>query len=180
MKKILLVISMLLLLVGCESVMNNPTKRVESFLNKYQTMDSEVLKQLDDTLNNEVDLTDTQKENYRDIMKKQYQNLTYTIKDEEVDGDEATVKVEIEVYDFNKAMSDADDYLLAHQDEFTDDNNNISNEKFMDYKIEQMRKMTEKVKYTIEFNLTKVDSKWQLNDVDEITRQKIHGIYNYQ
>ena len=39
-------------------------------------------------------------------MKKQYQNLTYTIKDEEIDGDTAIVKVEIEVYDFNKAMNE--------------------------------------------------------------------------
>ncbi len=180
MKKILLFISILLLLVGCESVMNNPTKRVETFLNKYQIMDSEVLKQLDDTLNGDATLTDKQKEKYRDVMKKQYQNLTYTIKDEEVDGNDAVVTVEIEVYDFNKAMSEADSYLLAHQDEFMDEENNISNEKFMDYKIEQMGKINEKVKYTLEFNLTKNDSRWQLNDIDEITRQKIHGIYNYQ
>ncbi len=180
MKKFLLVMSMLLLLTGCESVMNNPTKRVETFLNKYQIMDEEVLKQLDETLNNDSTLTDKQKEKYRDIMKKQYQNLTYTIKDEEVNGNDAIVTVEIEVYDFNKAMSEADEYLIGHQDEFLDDDHNISEEKFMDYKIEQMRKTSEKVKYTLEFNLTKNESKWQLNDVDEITRQKIHGIYNYQ
>ncbi len=180
MKKILLVISLVILLVGCESVMNNPTKRVETFLNKYQIMDSEVLSQLDDTLNNDTTLSDKQKEKYRDVMKKQYQNLTYTIKDEEVDGNDAVVTVEIEVYDFNKAMMEADNYLLNHQDEFLDNDNNISDEIFMDYKIEQMKNMSEKVKYTLEFDLTKNDGKWQLNDVDEITRQKIHGIYNYQ
>ena len=180
MKKILLVISLVILLVGCESVMNNPTKRVETFLNKYQIMDSEVLSQLDDTLNNDTTLSDKQKEKYRDVMKKQYQNLTYTIKDEEVDGNDAIVTVEIEVYDFNKAMMEADNYLLNHQDEFLDNDNNISDEIFMDYKIEQMKNMSEKVKYTLEFDLTKNDGKWQLNDVDEITRQKIHGIYNYQ
>lgn len=179
MKKFLLLVISLFLLVGCESVMNNPTKRVEVFLNKYQTMDNEVLSQLDDTLNNDGTLTTTQKEAYKEIMKKQYQNLTYTIKDEEVDGDDATVKVEIEVYDFNKAMNDADSYLLDHQDEFIDENNNIDNEKFMDYKISQMKDTKEKVKYTIEFTLTKNDNKWQLDDVDEVTRQKIHGIYNY-
>ena len=143
-------------------------------------MDSEVLSQLDDTLNNDTTLSDKQKEKYRDVMKKQYQNLTYTIKDEEVDGNDAVVTVEIEVYDFNKAMMEADNYLLNHQDEFLDNDNNISDEIFMDYKIEQMKNMSEKVKYTLEFDLTKNDGKWQLNDVDEITRQKIHGIYNYQ
>lgn len=179
MKKILLLVATIFLLVGCESVMNNPTKRVEVFLNKYQTMDEEVLSQLDDTLNNDGTLTDTQKKDYKDMMKKQYQNLTYTIKDEEVDGNNATVKVEIEVYDFNKAMNEADSYLLQNQDEFIDENNRIDNERFMDYKIEQMKHTNEKVKYTIEFSLTKTDNTWTLDNVDEITRQKIHGIYNY-
>lgn len=179
MKKILLIIMTLFLLVGCETVMNNPTKRVETFLNKYQTMDSEVLKQLDETLSNDVNLTESQKKDYKDLMKKQYQNLTYTIKDEEVNGDKATVKVEIEVYDFNKAMTKADDYLSENQDEFTDKNNNIDNEKFMDYKIKEMKNANDKVKYTIDFTLTKNNNKWQLDDIDEITRQKIHGIYNY-
>lgn len=179
MKKFLLLILPMLLLVGCESVMNNPTKRVETFLNKYQTMDSEVLSQLDTTLNNDATLTNEQKKDYKEIMKKQYQNLTYTIKDEEVDGDTATVKVEIEVYDFNKAMNNADSYLLQNQEEFIDENNAIDNEKFMDYKIKKMKDTKEKVKYTIDFTLTKNDNNWQLNNVDEITRQKIHGIYNY-
>ncbi len=179
MKKFLLIIMTLFLLVGCETVMNNPTKRVETFLNKYQTMDSEVLKQLDETLSNDVNLTESQKKDYKDLMKKQYQNLTYTIKDEEVNGDKATVKVEIEVYDFNKAMTKADDYLSENQDEFTDENNNIDNEKFMDYKIKEMKNANDKVKYTIDFTLTKNNNKWQLDDIDEITRQKIHGIYNY-
>ena len=179
MKKFLLVVITLLLVVGCESVMNNPTKRVETFLNKYQTMDEEVLSQLDDTLNNDETLTTAQKDEYRNLMKKQYQNLTYTIKDEEVDGNSAIVKVEIEVYDFNKAMADADDYLLDNQDEFIDEDDNIDNEKFMDYKIKQMKDSNEKVKYTIDFNLTKSDGNWQLDEIDEVTRQKIHGIYNY-
>ena len=179
MKKFLLLISLAVILVGCDSVMNNPTKRVETFLNKYQTMDEEVLAQLDTTLNNNNDLTKTQKEDYKNLMKKQYQNLTYTIKDEEVDGDMATVKVEIEVYDFNKAMNDADDYLLQNPDEFILGEDLVDNEKFMDYKIKQMKNTMDKVKYTIEFNLTKTDDKWTLNNVDEITRQKIHGIYNY-
>ena len=81
MKKLALLFISVFLLVGCETVMNNPTKRVETFLNKYQTTDSEVLSQLDTTLNNDTTLTSTQKEDYRNLMKKQYQNLTYTIKD---------------------------------------------------------------------------------------------------
>lgn len=179
MKKILLVIMMMLTLVGCESVMNNPTKRVEAFLNKYQVMDNEVLDELDNILKNDETLNEEQKKDYKNLMKKQYQNLTYTIKDEEVDGNNAFVKAEIEVYDFNKAMKKADNYLSEHQDEFMDEDKNVDNVKFMDHKIKEMKNTNEKVKYTIDFTLTKKDNKWQLDDIDEATRQKIHGIYNY-
>ena len=34
------------------------------------------------------------------LLKKQYQNLSYKIKEETEDGDNATVEVEIEVYDY--------------------------------------------------------------------------------
>lgn len=178
MKKMLFVIAALLLFVGCDSIMNSPTKRVEEFLNDYQTLDEEVLSQLDDTLKTEELLTDEHKNTYKEIMKKQYQNLTYTIKDETVDGDKATVTAEIEVYDYSKAMNDADDYLIQNKDEFTDDEGNVDNEKFMSYKIEQMKNVKDKVKYTIPFTLTKEDSEWKLDDISESDRQKIHGIYS--
>lgn len=178
MKKVLFVIAALLLFVGCEGVMNSPTKRVEEFLNDYQTMDNEVLKQLDDTLNGEDLLTDEHKSAYKEVMKKQYQNLTYTIKDEVIDGDRATVTTEIEVYDYSKAMNDADDYLLKNQKEFADEEGNVDNAKFMTYKIEQIKNVKDKVKYTIPFTLTKKDKEWKLDDISEADRQKIHGIYN--
>ncbi len=180
-KKILsvLVLLSLFVLVGCDNLMNTPTKKVEEFLNKYQTTNSVVLNQLDYTLDSEYTLSDTQKEAYRTIMKRQYQNLTYTIKDETVDGDSAVVKAEIEVYDYNKAMKTSDSYLLANQSEFLTTEGTVDTAKFMDYKIEQMKKATDKVKYTIEFTLTKKDKEWKLDDVTEIDRQKIHGIYSY-
>lgn len=139
MKKILFVVSALLLFVGCDGIMNSPTKRVEEFLNDYQTMDNEVLSQLDETVNNEELLTDEQKKDYKELMEKQYQNLTYTIKDETIDGNNATVEVEIEVYDYSTAMNEADDYLLNNNSEFVGEDGNIDNAKFMTYKIEQMK-----------------------------------------
>lgn len=178
MKKILFVVAALLLFVGCDAVMNSPTKRVEAFLSDYQTMDDEVLSQLDDTLNGEELLTDEHKSAYKEIMKRQYQNITYTIKDEIVDGNKATVTTEIEVYDYSKAMKEADDYLIQNKNEFTDNDGNVDNEKFMTYKIEQMKNVKDKVKYTIPFTLTKEDKEWILDDISESDRQKIHGIYS--
>lgn len=178
MKKILFALVALLLFVGCDGVMNSPTKRVEEFLNDYQTMDQEVLNQLDNTLDGEELLTDEHKSAYKEVMKRQYQNLTYTIKDEVIDGDKATVTAEIEVYDYSKAMNEADDYLLQNQKDFADEEGNVDNEKFMSYKIEQMKNVKDKVKYTIPFSLTKDDKEWKLDDISEADRQKIHGMYN--
>lgn len=180
MKKIIVFLALLCFtFTGCDNVMNTPTKRVEEFLNQYQKMDDTVLTQLDETLSEDATLTEEQKITYKEIMKNQYKNLVYTIKEETVDGDNATVKVEIEVYDYNKAMISADNYLITNQDEFLNDDGTVNNESFMDYKIKQMKDTEEKVKYTLELTLTKKDKKWVMDDISEIDRQKIHGIYNY-
>ena len=75
MKKVIPFFLMLLFLTGCNNVMNTPTKEVEEFLGKYQTMDDKVMEQLDKVLETDHTMTDTQKEEYKSLMKKQYQNL---------------------------------------------------------------------------------------------------------
>ena len=37
----------------------------------------------------------------------------------------------------------------------------------------------EKVKYTMDFTLKKIDKTWTLDEINEETRQKIHGLYAY-
>ncbi len=178
MKKISAILLLLIMLTGCNNVMNSPTKEVEEFLGKYQTMNDKVLNQLDDVLKSDTTMSESQKDEYRNLMKKQYQNLSYKIKDEKIDGEHATIETEIEVYDFNKAMQEADDYLKTNNSEFLDENNETDEEKFMDYKIGKMKDMKEKVTYTITFTLTKKDDMWSLDDITDIDRQKIHGIYD--
>ena len=78
--KVLLMVMALFLIVGCGNMMNTPTKKVEEFLSKYQTQDKDVLDQLDDVIKEAGTMSDDQKETYRDLMKKQYQNLSYKIK----------------------------------------------------------------------------------------------------
>lgn len=175
--KIILCISFLFVLVGCNNVMNTPTKEVEKFLGKYQTMDDKVLKQLDSVLESDTTMNKKQKEDYKELMKKQYQNLAYKIKDEKIDGEHAEIVTEIEVYNYAKAMSDADDYLKENNDKFLSEDGTADEEKFMDYKIKQMTDAKEKVTYTITFTLTKKDDTWKLDDITDIDRQKIHGIY---
>ena len=175
--KFVLGLGLLFLLVGCNNVMNTPTKEVEKFLGKYQTMDDKVLTQLDGVLKSDTTMTEDQKKDYKELMKKQYQNLAYKIKDEMTDGDHAEIVTEIEVYNFAKAISEADDYLRKNNDEFVMKDGTTDEVKFMDYKIKKIKDMKDKVTYTITFTLTKKDDVWTLDDVTDIDRQKIHGIY---
>lgn len=177
MKKFILGLSLIFVLTGCNNVMNTPTKEVEKFLGKYQTMDDKVLTQLDEVLETDITMTDEQKEDYKELMKKQYQNLAYKIKDETTDGDHAEIVTEIEVYDYAKAIEDADKHLKENSSDFILEDGTTDEEKFMDYKIQQMKDQKEKITYTITFTLTKKDDTWTLDDITDIDRQKIHGIY---
>lgn len=178
MKKLIMSIFVLFTLVGCNNMMNTPTKEVEEFLGKYQTMDNQVLTQLDEVLKSDSTMSDEQKDRYKNLMKKQYQNLSYKIKDETVDGEHASIVTEIEVFDYAKVMEEADKHLKDNASEFTDDDGKTDEGKFMDYKIDQMKDTKDKVTYTITFTLTKKDDVWKLDDITDIDRQKIHGIYN--
>ena len=83
MKKIVLLVAFLFLLVGCSELeMDSPTKKVETFLNKYQTHDSEIINEFDVTMFEEENLTEEQKERYKEIMLNQYKDLIYKIKEE--------------------------------------------------------------------------------------------------
>ena len=179
MKKILICLLLIpLLLTGCGKNMNSPTKKVEELLGKYQSMDSEVLSQLDDVVQANTTMSNTQKDEYRSLMQKQYQNLSYKIKNETVNGDSAVVDVEIEVFDYARAIAQADKYILEHEEEFKNNDGNTDNNKFMKYKIKQMQKVTDKVKYTLSFDLEKDNNVWRINIIPDEDITKIHGLYN--
>lgn len=181
MKKFLLnlcLVISIVLLSGCD-MDNTPTKKVENYLNNYKTLNNDVLTQLDDIVNQDTIMTAEQKNNYKDILKRQYQNLIYEIKDEVVNGDTATVTVEIEVYDYYKSNKENDIYYTTSPDEFKDENGNIVESKYIDYRLSKLKTYNDRVKYTIDFYLKKVDNTWILQDISEDARQKIHGLYAY-
>lgn len=212
MKKIILCFSCIMaivLLSGC-TMNNTPTKKVENFLDNYKNQDETVLTQLKDMVDTDSLMDETQKSTYTDIMKNQYKDMTYTIKDEVIDGDTATVTTEIEVYDYYKINKDAEDYYNTNPDEFksvTDESitkdakdaaDNViegakdvvegakdavtdvaSDSKYVEYRLGKLKDAKDRVKYTIDFQLTKVDDVWTLNDIDDTTRQKIHGLYEH-
>ncbi|MBQ3511278.1 MAG: hypothetical protein IJA30_03180 [Bacilli bacterium] len=199
-KKIIVILSLLVMLVtGCGNNMNTPTGKVEEFLGRYQSMDSNILTQLDNVISNDETMNDTQKKDYKSLMEKQYQNLSYKIKDEKIDGDEAEVLVEIEVFDYANSINESRKYYTEHRDEFDDgevgndgadtDNDGKDEEgevvggavdtisSFITYKIKQLMDVTDKANYEITFHLNKEDGEWVIEDLSDVDRQKIHGLF---
>lgn len=218
MKKLFIVLLLSLFIVtGCGNNMT-PTGAVEDYLGKYQSMDSEVLSQLDSVVSNDTTMSDEQKKEYKALMEKQYQYLSYKVTNEEIIGDTATVDVEIEVFDYASSIRKSSQYYQDNRDMFeevdnsddnkdnntsheenvnTDDNDSMNNnashegnvntddgniitetKKYIDYKIEQMKMVTDKIKYTITFNLSKEEDKWVVDDISDIDRKKIHGLFD--
>ena len=180
MKKILYIflLTFSLLLSGCGETLNNtPTKQVEIFFMNYQTLNQDVIEDLNDVINTDNSMTESQQEKYKDIMKNHYKNLSYEIKDERVDGEVAIVTVEIEVYDYSKTISSIDNYASENNEEFLDDDGNYSQEKFMDYRLSELEKVKDKVKYTLDLTLTKIGDEWQMDQISSLDEDKILGIY---
>ena len=164
-KKIIALGIVLFLLVGC-SMANTPSSNVEALLMKYQKVDMDINNGID-TILDEQDLTDAHRERYRKIIQKQYENLTYEIKDEKINGDKATVIVEVEVIDYKGAISD-----------LTFDSSIYTKESFDEEKLNRLENASGKVKYTIELSLTKDnDDIWRLDALTEEQIKKIQGMY---
>ena len=178
MKKIvLLLMTFTILLTSCKNISNTPTAKVENFMEKYQSMDSSVLNQLDFVVSNRNDLTDEQKSDYKTLMEKQYQNLSYKIKDEYINGDDANVIIEVETYDYRSALNKSEQYFNNNEKEFRKEDGTINLKKYWDYKIEEMTKVSDRVVNNIVFTLRKENKKWILNDINDNDREKIHGLY---
>ncbi len=176
MKKLFKVFLFILILVGCTKEM--PNKKVEELFSKYQQLDEEVLKELEFSMELNP-LNEQQKNIYRDLMRRQYKDLEYTIKKEVINKEDATVTVEIEVYDYRAAIKEAEKYFLKNQDSFLNDENKVDENKYTDYKLELMKNIKDRIKYTIDLNLKWERNTWKIEDLNQMDREKIHGILEY-
>ena len=174
MKKVLLIIS-LFLICGCYN--STPTKEVEKYFTDYQINPEKYISNIDYLLDFS-DFSNEQREEFKKIIKNNYQNLEYNIKDEIVNANKATVITEINVYDYSRILNEALEYKNTYIDEFNDENG-YNESKYIDYKIMKLKEAKEKVKYTLDINLTKIDGKWYIDDLSREYLEKINGIYNY-
>lgn len=178
LSKLLLSLVLVVTLTGCGNMDNTPTKKVEAFFDKYQTLDSNVLNDLDLTIADDTSIDEASRSEYRDFMKKHYQDLEYKIKDEKIDGDKATVTTEVTVRDYSKVLGDADTYKETNAKEFNDETGNYSAGLFSKYRLTKLKDVTEKKTYTLEITLTKKDGEWIMDELSETDEQKINGLYN--
>ena len=116
------------------------------------------------------------KKEYKSLLLKQYQNLSYKIKDEKIDNNTANVEVEIEVFDYYNTLERVKEDIDKNSDDFKDDNDKSSKEKIEEYKIKKLKATTNKTKYQIIFTLTKKDGKWTLDKLSDDDIKKIHGL----
>lgn len=176
MKKMLvLLLIVVILLTGCGG--NNARGAVDSYLKQYKNLSSEVLVDMENIIASE-NLTEEQSDNYRNILKKQYKDLTYEILEEEYDNDVSYVTVKISVYDLSTSQDNALLYLEENQEEFNNDEGIYDEGLFTDYKLEQMKNTTDRIEYTITFTVVKENDKYVVEQPTENDLLKIHGIYN--
>ena len=174
MKKVLYFLMAVVLLTGCSctaNMGNTPTKKVEEYLNKYQTNDDDVVSDLDDVLTNDTTLTDDERDQYSDFMKTHYRDMQYEIKDETIDGDTATVNAEVTVRNYADAVNEANDYRLNNADEFDDTNT------YATYRLDRLKEVTDTETYTITFHLTKENDEWKVDNLSDDELRKLSGMY---
>lgn len=179
MKKVLSIILGLFIVLSLGGCKDTASMAVERYLNKYNALDEDVLVDMNTIIENE-NLNDANRDTYESIFKKQYTDLKYEILEEEYDGDEATVKTKITVYDLYKVQNDASQYLADNPAEFNDDEGIYDVEKFIEYKLNQMKNTVDTVEYTIDFYVVKTTDGWIVSSLSKSDLEKLHGVYNYE
>ena len=162
MKKYLVFILCIFCLVGCTN--KSSKEAVIEYLEKYRNFTAEIEESLMKDLES-VNWTKEQKEKYILLMKKQFVNLKYKIKEEIYNGEEATVLVDITVYNYHNSKREA----LKEQDE---------SQNYIDKVLEKMNNETHTIKYTLVFKTNYKEGVWVLEQPSEETLKKIGGIYN--
>ena len=164
MKKniVLFLLAIVIFITGCE-LNNNPTSKVEELLSKYQKLDDEIVINYADLANTD-ELTDEQIDRYKNVIESQYKSLSYEIKEEEIDGDNAIVTIQIEVINYKEVL-----------DKYSIDNYDI--DEYYDLVLDDLEKAKDKVTYTIDFEVIKENDEWVINNLNNEQRQKLLGIY---
>ena len=176
MKKFIVILSFIIFLVGCAcSVSGGAKESVYIFLEKYKYLDKNLVKDIDNYVAGES-LNENQKEKYKEILKRQYKDMSYEIKKEEYIGNKAYVTINISVYDLYKAQDETENYLKEHESEFLNSDGEYDDDKYIDYKLDFMLSYQEKTTEELKLELTKNKNIWVLEQPSIEELKKIHGM----
>ena len=149
-------------MIGCD-IANTPTSKVEELLGDYQRLDNNIEINYYDLSVNE-DISENLQNEYNNLIKDQYQNLSYEIKEEMIDGNVATVTTSIEVTNYKDIINKYN-------------KNSYQSEDYHKLIINDLKKTSEKTTYTIDFTLTKDDNdNWNLDELSNEEKEKLLGI----
>lgn len=162
MKKIFIIIVIVLLFSGCD-IANTPTSKVEDFLSRYQRLDGDFSSSYNQISGGD-NINDENRNAYKKLVEKQYKSLSYEIKEEEIDGNSATVTAQIKVFDYKEIIN-----------KYNKGNYDIN--EYHKTIIKDLEKQKDKIVYTIEFKLNKTDNdKWGLTALQIDDQKKLLGI----
>lgn len=145
-----------------------PIDLTRNYLKMYKNASSEVMDKIKYPYSDE--LTETQLAKFKELIKTQYLALDYEIVEENIGEVDAIIKVEFEVLDYKSSYEKADNYLSIYEKD-------KSVEKQVDYKLKEIEKTKEKIKYGIDFSFYKLNDKWEMIDVSNADIAKLSGTY---
>ena len=176
MKKIIVLFFMIMSLFGC-NLSASPKDEVENYLDSFNNLTDSVKIDVDNKISNE-DLSSENREVYKKVLYRQYENMKYEIKDESIDGNKAIVKASITVYDYYKVDSLSNTYMNEHTDEFNDVNGLFDSEVYNSYRLGELLKTNDTTTYEVSFSLKKDDNgNWILENPGRETLEKLNGFY---
>ena len=155
-------------------------------LNQYKNMEYEIKDEIieDDNAVVEVEITVY---DYASALKNSNTYLNEHLDEFKKDSKQTINEVENAAEGVKEGIKDAAEGAKNAADTVTDKVNEAKDNlttttdydesKYMDYKLSEMEKVTDKVKYTIEFTLTKTNGEWQLDALSNSDIEKLHGIY---
>ena len=167
MRKITIILLLLIMISGCNNITyNTPSSKVSKFFSNYQTLNKNIINELNLAIKKNKDKSNFEKETYKQLLIKQYKNLEYKIKNEEIKNNDAYVDVEIEVYDYEKENYYSKKYFLNNLKLF-----NIK-------ELSKLKNTKKRKKYSITLQLKKENNIWKLVNLKKEDLKKIHGFFS--
>lgn len=170
MRKIIAVLMIAVMAFGlcsCGSTVS-PTDTVDQYLKAYKAKDTETMQAV---YSGEAQAFDESEiAGYGDLVLEKILDFDYAIVEESIDGEKASVKVDITTYPMGKAFEAAAEEMIlaALESSFGDLSEEEASERSLKALNEEFEKLNEKnYKSTCVIKLTLVDDVWMIDEIKE-------------